>query len=115
MRVKRGLNRKRKHKATLAKTKGYRMSYSKLVKRAKEATLHAEQYSFAHRRKRQGQFRRMWLERINAALSENETGVKYGNFIHLLNEKKVQLNRKVLADLALNHSKVFTEVVKAVK
>ena len=113
MRVKRGQQKKRKHKAMLKAAKGYRMSYSKLYKRSREARLHAEKYSYAHRRKRQSQFRKLWQQRINAALSES--GVKYNSFINKLSKNKIELNRKILADLALNHAEVFTEVVKAVQ
>lgn len=113
MRIKRGETKKAKHKRVLNSTKGYRMSYSKLYRRAREALLHAGKYSTAHRKRRQSQFRRIWIERINAALQEHE--VKYSQFIKKLSENKVELNRKILADLALNHAQVFTEVVKAVK
>jgi len=113
MRIKRGKTKHQKHKKVLASTKGYRLSYSKLYRRAREAMLHAGQYSYAHRKKRKGQFRRLWIERINAGLSNQD--MKYSTFINKLATNKVKLNRKVLADLALNHSNVFTEVVKSVK
>jgi large subunit ribosomal protein L20 len=113
MRIKRGLNKKAHHKKILAKTKGYRLSYSKLYKRAKEAVLHAGQYSYDDRRKRQGQFRRLWIERINAALMGH--GIKYNVFIKKLTDKKIELNRKILADLALNDKKVFDAVVATIK
>jgi len=113
MRIKRGKNKNKKHKKLLEKAKGYRLSYSKLYKRAHEAVLHAGQYSYAHRRKRQGQFRRLWIQRINAALSKYD--IKYSKFIKALSDKKIELNRKVLADLALNHEKSFEAVVNAVK
>lgn len=113
MRVKRGLTKNRRHKKVLAQTKGFRLSYSKLYRRAREAVLHAGQYSFAHRRKRPGQFREIWIERISAGLAQED--MKYSRFIAALNKNKVELNRKILADLALNHSQVFSEVVKSVK
>ncbi|KXK26525.1 MAG: 50S ribosomal protein L20 [candidate division WS6 bacterium OLB20] len=113
MRVKRGITKKRKHKKVLEQTKGFRLSYSKLYRRAREALLHAKQYSYGHRRKRQGQFRRLWIERINAGLTESE--MKYSTFIHNLKTKNIELNRKILADLALNHTSVFAEVVKSAK
>ncbi|MBD3363069.1 50S ribosomal protein L20 [Candidatus Dojkabacteria bacterium] len=113
MRVKRGVNKKRKHKKVLSQAKGYRLSYHKLYRRAKEALLHAGQYSFHDRRKRSGQFRKLWIKRINAALSS--TGLKYSRFIHGLKKTNIDLNRKVLADLAIDHPEVFETVVQEVK
>ena len=113
MRVKRGTTKQRKHRSVLAMAKGYRMSNSKLFKRAHEAVMHAGQYSMEHRRKRAAQFREIWIERINAALSEYD--MKYGKFMHALKEKKIILNRKVLAALALDNKDVFAKIVAAVK
>ncbi|WKZ28301.1 MAG: 50S ribosomal protein L20 [Candidatus Dojkabacteria bacterium] len=113
MRVKRGAEKNRKHKKVLEQTKGFRLSYSKLYRRAREALLHAKQYSYGHRRKRQGQFRRLWIQRINAGLSEHE--MSYSTFINVLKTKNIEINRKILADLALNNSEAFAEIVKSVK
>jgi large subunit ribosomal protein L20 len=113
MRIKRGLTKKRKHKKILSLTKGFRLSYSKLYKRAREAVLHAGKYAFNDRKKRKGDFRELWIERINAGLKQ--LGMKYSVFIDKLNKNKVELNRKILADLALNDKKVFDEVVNSVK
>lgn len=113
MRIKRGKTKHKKHKKILASAKGYRLSYSKLYKRAREALLHAGNYSFAHRRKRGNQFRRLWIERINAALTKHD--IKYSRFINDLKKNGIELNRKVLADLALNNEKAFDEVVKSIK
>jgi len=113
MRVKRGVTKRRKHKKVLKLTKGYTMSNSKLFRRAHEAHLHAGQYSMAHRRKRAGQFRRLWIKRINAALSPFE--LSYSKFISGLKKANIELDRKVLADLALDHSEEFKAVVEAVK
>lgn len=113
MRVKRGEGRRKKHKKVLSLTKGFRMSYSKLYKRAKEALLHAGQYSLADRRKRGGQFRRVWIKRINAALEPFD--MSYSKFISSLKKSKIELDRKVLADLALDHSEEFKAVVEATK
>ncbi|MCA9385160.1 50S ribosomal protein L20, partial [Candidatus Dojkabacteria bacterium] len=101
-----------KHKKVLSQTKGFRLSYSKLYRRAKEALLHAGQYSFNDRRKRRNDFRRLWIKRINAALTKHN--VRYSQFINKLKVAKVELNRKVLADLALDHPEVFDAVVKEV-
>ncbi len=113
MRVKRGKVKNRKHKKVLNQTKGYRLSYSKLYRRAKEALLHAGQYSFAHRKKRSSQFRKLWIKRINAALSSYD--VKYSAFIKGLKNKNVELDRKILAGLALDYPKTFKEIVEFVK
>jgi large subunit ribosomal protein L20 len=113
MRIKRGTTKNRKHKKVLKSTKGYRLSYSISIKRAKEAALHAGQYSFAHRRKRGNDFRRLWIKRINAALSQFD--MKYSSFMSSLKKANITLNRKVLADLALDHPEEFKAVVEAVK
>ena len=111
MRVKGGTVRKRRHKKILKKTKGYRMTKSKLYKVANEAYMHAGQYSYDHRRKRNSQFRRLWIQRINAACKQND--MKYNDFMHGLKEKNIELNRKVLADIALNNPEVFSFIAKS--
>lgn len=113
MRVKRGTTKQRRHKKILKLAKGYRLSYSKLYKRAHEAVMHAGQYSLTHRRHRAAQYREIWIERINAALSEY--GMKYGIFMHALKVKKINLNRKMLAALALDNKSAFAEIVNQVK
>ena len=113
MRIKRGKTKRKKHKKVLKLAKGYRLSYSKSYRRAKEARLHAGQYSFAHRKKRQNQFRRVWIQRINAALSEE--GVSYSRFINKLKTAKIELDRKVLAGLALDYPEIFKAVVAKAK
>lgn len=113
MRVKRGKVKNRRHKKVLNQAKGYRLSYSKLYRRAKEALLHAGDYSFAHRKKRQGQFRKQWIVRINAALTEY--GIKYSQFVNKLKGKNVELDRKILAGLALDSPKTFKAIVDFVK
>ncbi|MBN1331645.1 50S ribosomal protein L20 [Candidatus Dojkabacteria bacterium] len=113
MRIKRGKTKKAKHNKILKLTKGYRLSYSKLVKRAKEARLHAGQYSFAHRKKRKGQFRRLWIQRINAALSTEK--MKYSTFIGNLKKANIELDRKILSELAFEYPETFKAIVKKVK
>lgn len=113
MRIKRGLAKNRKHKKVLGLAKGYRLTYSRLYRRAKEALLHAGQYSLAHRRKRSGDFRRLWISRINAALSSH--GMRYSEFINKLNKAEIKINRKVLSTLALDYPEVFNNIVKSVK
>ncbi len=113
MRIKRGKTKRSKHKKVLKLSKGYRLTYSKLYKRAHEALLHAGQYSFSHRKKRQGQFRSLWIKRVNAGLSEQ--GLSYSEFINKLKKAKIDLNRKSLAALALDYPEVFKEIVTKVK
>lgn len=109
MRIKRGLVKKRKHNKVLKEAKGYFLSYSKLVKRAKEARLHAGKYNFAHRKKRQGQFRSIWIKRINAVCRANQT--TYSRFIKDLKNANVELDRKILAYLAYNHEFAVNKLV----
>ena len=113
MRIKRSQIKRNKHKKILDLAKGYRLSYSKLFKRAHEAVMHAGQYSSNDRHSRLSQFREIWIERINAGLMPHKE--KYGTFIKKLKDKNIELNRKVLSSLALDFSEVFDEVVKAVK
>jgi len=113
MRVKRGLVKHRRHKEVLKNAKGYRMSYSKLYKRAKEALLHAGHYSQVHRKRRGSQFRAIWTATINSAV--RPLGLSYSKFIFKLKQSDVQLNRKILAYLAYNHQDAFNQLVKEVK
>lgn len=113
MRIKRGLNKSKRHKKVLNLTKGYRLTYNRLYRRAKEALLHAGQYSMAHRRKRAGDFRRLWITRINAALSKYD--MRYSEFISKLTKAEIKLDRKVLSNMALDYPEVFESIVKSVK
>ena len=108
MRVKTGKVTRRRHKKILKANKGYRMTKSKLYKVAKEAFMHAGQYAYNDRQKRAGTFRRLWISRINAGAQAN--GKKYNVFMSDLREANVELNRKMLADLALNNPEVFTQI-----
>lgn len=111
MRVKGGTVRKRRHNKVLAQTKGYRMTKSKLYKVSHEALMHAGQYSYNDRRKRAGQFRSLWISRLNAACKNNN--IQYKDLISGLKNKKIELNRKVLSDIALNNPEVFSSIVKS--
>ena len=112
MRVKTGFIRKRRHKKVLKRTKGFRMTKGRLYKVSKEADLHAGQYAYIGRKLRKRDMRRLWIQRINAALSEFD--LKYSRFINLLKKAKIELDRKILAEIAVNDPKVFAEIVKAV-
>ncbi|MBM3208899.1 50S ribosomal protein L20 [Candidatus Shapirobacteria bacterium] len=90
----------KRHKKILKLAKGYRMTKHRLYKVAREAVLHAGQYAYDGRKLRKRDFRRLWITRINAALSE--TGVNYQDFIHGLKAARIDLDRKILADLAVS-------------
>jgi large subunit ribosomal protein L20 len=113
MRIKRGTTKHKKHLKIHKLTKGYRMSYNRLYKRAKDAVLHAGSYSYAHRKKRGEEFRKLWTIRINAALEKFD--LSYSKFIHLLKLSKIELDRKILADLAEKEPEVFEAVVLKAK
>ena len=112
VRVKRGVTAKRRHKKILRLAKGYRMTRRRNIKVAKEAVLHAGQYAFMGRKLKKRDFRRLWIIRLNAALSK--LGIKYNRFIHLLKEAKVTLDRKILAKLAVEHLEIFNTLVKKI-
>lgn len=113
MRIKTGTTRRKRHKKILKLAKGYRMTRHRLYKVAHEAVLHAGEYAFAGRKQRKRQLRRLWIVRINAAVRKH--GLNYSKFISLLKKKKIQLNRKILATLALKQPKKFDQIVKEVQ
>lgn len=110
MRVKTSSIRKKSHKRVLKRTKGFWMTRHKLYKVAKEADLHAGQYAFIGRKSRKRDLRRLWITRINAVLKN--FNLTYSRFINLLKEKKIELNRKILADFALSQPKIFEDIVR---
>jgi len=112
MRVKRGLVKKRKHNKILQLAKGYRMSYSKLYRRAKEAVLHAGQYSYEDRKHRQAQYRKIWIRKIAAVCKQNS--INYSQFINSLKKANVVIDRKILAYLITNHEFAMTKLLKDV-
>ncbi len=109
-RVKRGTTSLKHRRNILRKTKGYRFGRSKKERQAKEALQHAGVYAFAHRRKKKGDFRKMWNIKINAAAREH--GVSYSVFMHALTQKKIGLNRKMLAELAEHKPDIFAKIAK---
>jgi len=113
MRVKTGQVRRKRHKKTLKRTKGYRMTKNSLYRVAHEAELHAGQYAFIGRKQKKRRFRQLWISRINAVLSQYQ--LSYSQFVHQLKERKIKLNRKILANLATKQPKVFETVVKTVQ
>lgn len=113
MRVKTGTTRRKRHKKVLKRTKGMRMTKGRLYRVSKEADLHAGQYAFAGRKLKKRNLRRLWIQRINAALSTYADGYKYSRFVSDLKAANIALNRKMLADLAVNDPQTFQEVVKS--
>jgi large subunit ribosomal protein L20 len=113
MRVKTGTVRHKKHLKVLKRTKGFRMTKGRLYKVSKEADLHAGQYAFVGRKKRKGQFRTLWIQRLNAALDPFD--ISYSQFINALKKGKIDLDRKILSDLALTDQIVFQEIIEKIK
>lgn len=112
-RVKRGTTKLRARKELLKKTKGYRFGRRNKEKEAREAMMHAGAHAFSHRRKKKGDFRRLWTIKINAAA--RPLGLSYSKFIDVLKKKNVELDRKVLADIAENNPETFERIVAQVK
>lgn len=111
-RTKTGITRRRRHKKVLKLTKGFRGANSRLFKRAQEALLHAGQYAYIGRRLRKRDFRSLWIARITAGLKSIDTGLQYSRFINSLKKADIRLDRKILADLAVNDSNVFKQIVE---
>ena len=108
-RVKRGVTAHKKREKLLRYTKGFRWGRKSKEKAAREALLKARTYQYRDRRNKKRDFRRLWQIKINAAAREN--GTTYGAFIHALKQKNINLDRKILADLAENEPKTFSEVI----
>jgi large subunit ribosomal protein L20 len=108
-RVKRGVTARARHKKILKLAKGHRATRHKLYARAKESLLHAWSYAYAHRRERKGDMRRLWITRVSAA--SRQAGLPYGQLIHGLKLAGVDLDRKVLADMAVRDAVGFERVV----
>ncbi len=112
-RVKRGVVAKARHKKVLKQAKGYRGARSRLYKVAKQAVDKAGQYAYRDRRQRKRQFRSLWIVRINAAAREN--GISYSRFIAGLNKASIELDRKVLSDLAIHDKAAFMALAEQAK
>jgi large subunit ribosomal protein L20 len=112
-RVKKGVNALKTRRNILRKVKGYRFGRSTKERQANEAIFHAGTYSFAHRRDKKGDFRRLWNVRISAAVKP--LGLSYSKFINMLKVKNIALDRKILAELALTAPEVFKKLVAEVK
>lgn len=112
-RVKTGITRRKRHKKVLERTKGFRMTKGRLYRVSKEADLHAGQYAYAGRKLRKRDLRRLWITRINAALTP--FNLSYSKFISGLKKAKIELNRKILADIALTDPDTFKDIIKQTK
>ncbi len=112
-RVKRGVTARKRHKKIIALAKGHRGPRKKLFRRANESVLHALRYAYRDRRDRKGQFRRLWILRINAAAREN--GLTYGKLIDGLNKASIGVDRKILADMAVRDPATFGAVASQAK
>ena len=108
-RVKRAVNAHKKRREVLEHAAGYRGQRSRLYRKAKEQVQHSMVYSFRDRRAKKGEFRKLWIQRINAAARAN--GMTYNRFIQGLREAGVEVDRKILADLAVNDNAAFVQLV----
>ena len=109
-RVKNGAVTKARHKKVLKAAKGYFGSKHRLYKSAKEQLMHSGQYAFRDRKQRKREFRKLWITRINAACRQND--ISYSRFIEGLTKAGVEVNRKMLSEIAINDPKMFSEFVK---
>lgn len=112
-RIKRGVTSHAKHKRVLEMTKGYRMTRNRLIRVAKESVLHSGEYAFAGRKLKKRDMRRIWVSRINQSLHQMD--LNYSRFINALKKSDVQLDRKMLADLAIRDPQVFKIIVDKAK
>ena len=112
-RVKNGAVTKARHKKVLKAAKGYFGSKHRLYKTAKEQLMHSGQYAFRDRKQKKRDFRKLWITRINAACRMND--ISYSRFIEGLTKAGVEINRKMLSEIAINDPKMFSELVKTAK
>ncbi|MGQ0845074.1 MAG: 50S ribosomal protein L20 [Sporichthyaceae bacterium] len=112
-RVKRAVNAQKKRREVLEQASGYRGQRSRLYRKAKEQVTHSLVYAYRDRRKRKGDFRRLWIQRINAAVREE--GLTYNRFIQGLKAAEVEVDRRMLAELAVNDKAAFKALVEVAK
>ncbi len=112
-RVKRAVNAHKKRREILERASGYRGQRSRLYRKAKEQVIHSLVYSYGDRRARKGDFRKLWIQRINAAARLN--GMTYNRFIQGLKAAEIEVDRRMLADLAVNDAAAFTVLVEAAR
>ena len=111
-RARSGKTTHRRHKAVLELTRGHRGQRHHIYRRAHESMLHALDYAYRHRREKKGDFRRLWIVRINAAARAH--GLSYSKLMAALNESNVQINRKMLAEMAINEPEDFAKLVTGI-
>jgi large subunit ribosomal protein L20 len=111
--VKRAVNAQKKRREVLEQASGYRGQRSRLYRKAKEQVTHSLTYAYRDRKKRKGDFRRLWIQRINAASREN--GLTYNRLIQGLNLAGIEVDRRMLAELAVNDPPAFATLVEAAK
>ena len=112
-RVKRAVHARKKHRSVLEKAKGYYGNKSRSFRAANEQVLHSGQYAFRDRRAKKGEFRRLWIQRINAGCRQND--MSYSRFIAGLNAAGIEVDRKILAELAVNDPSAFAALVASAK
>jgi large subunit ribosomal protein L20 len=112
-RVKRAVNAAKKRRVVLERASGYRGQRSRLYRKAKEQMLHSMTYAYRDRKDRKGQFRRLWIQRINAAARAN--GMTYNRFVQGLKAADIEVDRRMLAELAVNDAEAFAALVKLAK
>ena len=112
-RVKRSVHARKKRREVLERAKGFRGEANSSYKRAKEAVMKADSYAYRDRRNRKRDFRRLWITRINAAARQN--GMSYGTFIHGLKLAEIEVDRKVLADIAVRDPETFRRFAEAAR
>jgi len=111
-RVKRGTIKNKRRKNILSQTKGFRFGRSTKKIQAKDALMHSGNYSFAHRKDKKADARSLWTTRINAAV--RPLGISYSKFIDGLKKKNIELDRKILSDLAIKNPETFERIVKSI-
>ena len=112
-RVKRGVTTHRRHKKVLSLTKGHRATKHSIYRRAHESMMKSLSYAYFHRRERKGDMRRLWISRVNAA--SRAQGLNYNQFIEGLRKSGVEINRKMLADMAVREPESFVHLVTLAK
>lgn len=115
MRIKGGILRRRKRKEILRKAKGFRGAAKNRYKVAKEAVMKAERHAYVSRRQKKRDIRRLWIQRINIALRNADSELSYSRFMNGLKKADINLNRKMLADIAVHDKDAFLKVIEAVK
>jgi len=113
VRVKRGKTTHKKRKKLLKEAKGFKWARKSKYRAAKEALIHARKYAYRDRRRKKRDFRRLWQTQINAAVRNYD--LSYSKFIHALKKKKIELDRKILAQMAKEQPKIFEKIVEEIK